>query len=175
MIFFSAISHGQNRTLLKKGKSDERDKFIKDLIYELPEIKFSIFGMDDFEPIWGSNYLYFLSKSKMALNFSRGSYQKLYSSDRISSLIGNGLLVFINKNTKLNKLFTNKEVVFYKDKKDLIDKIRYYSNNNKIRIKLAKSAYNKYHKTMNNKIISNYMLSCVSLVNSKKLFWNDKI
>jgi spore maturation protein CgeB len=111
----------------------------------------------------------------MALNISRGTYQKLYSSDRIASLIGNGLLVFINKNTKLDQLFTSKEVVFYKDKKDLIDKIRYYSNNNKIRIKLAKSAYNKYHKTMNNKIISNYMLSCVSLINSKKLFWNDKI
>ena len=172
---FSAISHGQNRTLLKKGKSDERDKFIKDLIYELPEIKFSIFGMDDFEPIWGSNYYFFLSKSKMALNISRGLYQKLYSSDRIASLIGNGLLVFINKNTKLDQLFTNKEVVFYKDKKDLIDKIKYYSNNDKIRIKLAKSAYNKYHKFMNNQIISNYMLSCVSLVNSKKLFWNNKI
>ena len=131
--------------------------------------------MDYFEPIWGSNYYFFLAKCKMALNISRGSYQKLYSSDRIASLIGNGLLVFINKNTKLDQLFTNKEVVFYKDKKDLIDKIRYYSNNNKIRIKLAKSAYNKYHKTMNNKIISNYMLSCVSLINSKKLFWNDKI
>ena len=29
----------------------------------------------------------------MGLNISRGAYQNLYSSDRISSLIGNGLLV----------------------------------------------------------------------------------
>ena len=36
-----------------------------------------------------------LKKSKIALNISRGIYQKLYSSDRISSLIGNGLLVFL--------------------------------------------------------------------------------
>jgi glycosyltransferase involved in cell wall biosynthesis len=172
---FTAISHGQNRVLLKKGKSDERDKLIKDLIYELPEIKFATFGTDNFEPIWGSNYYYFLSKSKMALNISRGSYQKLYSSDRISSLIGNGLLVFVNKKTKLDQLFTNKEVVFYKDQKDLIDKIRYYSNNDKIRIKSAKLAYNKYHKFMNNKIISNYMLSCVGLMSSKKPYWHDKI
>ena len=172
---FSAVSHGQNRVILKKGKSDERDKLIKDLIYELPEIKFATFGMDNFEPIWGSNYYYFLSKSKMALNISRGSYQKLYSSDRIASLIGNGLLVFVNKKTKLDQLFTNKEVVFYKDKKDLIDKIKYYSNNDKIRIKFAKLAYNKYHKSMNNKIISNYILSCVGLMNSKKPFWHDKI
>ena len=35
----------------------------------------------------------------MGLNISRGAYQKKYSSDRISSLIGNGLLVFINSKT----------------------------------------------------------------------------
>ena len=172
---FSAISHGQNRGLLKKGKSDERDKLIKDLIYELPEIKFATFGIDDFEPIWGSNYYFFLSKSKMALNISRGSYQKLYSSDRISSLIGNGLLVFININTKFNKLFTNKEVVFYKNSKDLINKIKHFNSNDKIRIKFAKAAYNKYHKHMNNKIISNYILNSVDLINSKKPFWHNKI
>jgi glycosyltransferase involved in cell wall biosynthesis len=172
---FSAISHGQNRGLLKKGKSDERDKLIKNLIYELPEIKFAAFGIDDFEPIWGSNYYFFLSKSKMALNISRGSYQKLYSSDRIASLIGNGLLVFININTKFNKLFTNKEVVFYKNRKDLISKIKYFNNNDKIRIKFAKAAHNKYHKHMNNKIISNYILNSVDLINSKKPFWHNKI
>ena len=43
-----------------------------------------------------------LSKSKIGLNISRGNYQKLYSSDRISSLIGNGLLVFLeNKIIKI--------------------------------------------------------------------------
>ena len=172
---FSAISHGQNRGLLKKGKSDERDKLIKDLIYELPEIKFAAFGVDDFEPIWGTNYHYFLSKSKMALNISRGSYQKLYSSDRIASLIGNGLLVFININTKFDKLFTDKEVVFYKNSKDLINKIKYFNSNDKIRIKFAKAAHNKYHKHMNNKIISNYILNSVGLINSKKPFWHNKV
>ena len=67
--------------------------------------------MDNFEPIWGANYYYYLSKSKMALNISRGSYQNLYSSDRISSLIGNGLLSFYNKKLNL-KIIYNKEVVF---------------------------------------------------------------
>jgi hypothetical protein len=172
---FSAISHGQNRGILKKGKSDERENFIKELIYDLPQIKFASFGMDNFEPIWGSNYYYYLSQSKMALNISRGTYQTLYSSDRISSLIGNGLLVFISKKTKFEKLFTNKEVVFFKNKKELINKINFYSTNDKIRIKLAKSAFKKYHKYMNNKIISNYILDCVDLINSKKPFWHNKI
>jgi len=172
---FSSISHGQNRGILKKGKTDERENFIKKLINDLPQIKFASFGMDNFEPIWGSNYYYYLSRSKMALNISRGSYQNLYSSDRISSLIGNGLLVFINKKAKLEKLFTNREVVFFNNIKDLTDKINYYSANDKIRIKFAKSAYKKYHKHMNNIVITNYILKSVGLNNSKNPFWHNKI
>tara|TARA_B110000003_G_scaffold1906_1_gene2015 strand:- start:144 stop:2222 length:2079 start_codon:yes stop_codon:yes gene_type:complete len=172
---FSAISHGQNRGILKKGKFDEREKFIKELIFNLPEIKFASFGMDNIEPIWAANYYYYLSKSKIGLNISRGSYQKLYSSDRISSLVGNGLLTFINKKNEFNKLFNNKEIVFYNNKKDLINKVKYYCVNDKIRMKLAKAAYKKYHKHMNNKIISDYILNSVGLINSKNPFWHNKI
>ena len=131
--------------------------------------------MDNFEPIWGANYYYYLSKSKMALNISRGSYQNLYSSDRISSLIGNGLLVFISKKAKFEKLFNNKEVVFFSNKKDLINKINYYSSNDKIRIKFAKSAHKKYHAHMNNLIISNYILNSVNLIDTKNPFWHNKM
>ena len=172
---FSAISHGQNRGLLKKGKIDEREKFINKLIYELPEIKFASFGINNREPIWGENFFYYLSKAKMALNISRGSYQALYSSDRISSLIGNGLLVFANKKTEFKKLFTNKEMVFFNNKKDLINKVRFYSSHDKIRAKIAKSAHTKYHKQMNNLIVANYILNNVGLTNGKKPFWHNKI
>ena len=168
---FVAISHGQNRGILKKGKLDERENFINNLISELPQSKFAKFGVSNFEPIWGSNYYHYLSKAKMALNISRGSYQNLYSSDRISSLIGNGLLVFINNKTNFNKIFTDKEVVYYKNKKDLIKKIKFYSKNDNLRSKIAKAGYLKYHKYMNNKIITKYMLSSVGLDRSDKIFW----
>ena len=36
----------------------------------------------------------------MALNLSRGNPTKHYSSNRIASLMGNGLLVFIDKKVK---------------------------------------------------------------------------
>jgi hypothetical protein len=35
---FVAISHGQNRGILKKGKFDEREKFINELISDLPQL-----------------------------------------------------------------------------------------------------------------------------------------
>ena len=169
---FVAISHGQNRGILKKGKFDEREKFINELISDLPQLKFAQFGLNNFEPIWGSNYYHYLSKTKMALNISRGKYQNKYSSDRISSLIGNGLLVFLNDKTHFQKILTSKEVVYFKNKKDLIDKIIYYNANDKARIKIAKAGYFKYHKFMNNKIISKYIMSCAKLENIKNPFWH---
>ena len=170
---FVAISHGQNRGILKKGKSDEREKLINELTNELPQCKFALFGLNNFEPIWGSNYYNYLSKSKMALNISRGKQQNKYSSDRISSLIGNGLLVFINDKTKFHKILSTKDVVYYKNKKDLLRKIKFFHSNDKNRVKIAKSGYMKYHKFMNNKIISNYIMTCAKLSNIKKPFWHN--
>jgi spore maturation protein CgeB len=111
----------------------------------------------------------------MAVNISRGKYQNLYSSDRISSLIGNGLLVFINKNTNFQKILSKKDVIFYKNKKDLIKKLDYYNTNHKQSIKIAKSGHEKYHKHMNNLVISNYILKSVGLLNIKNPIWHNKI
>jgi glycosyltransferase involved in cell wall biosynthesis len=172
---FVAISHGQNRGILKKGKSDERENFINEIIADLPEFKFAQFGTNNFEPVWGSNYYHYLSKTKMGLNISRGKYQNKYSSDRISSLIGNGLLVFINQNTNFQKILSNKDVVYYKNKNDLIKKLKYYNINPIKRAQIAKSGYEKYHKHMSNIVISNYILSCVELSNSKKPFWHSMV
>ena len=79
----------------------------------------------------------------MGLNLSRGKYQNLYSSDRISSLMGNGLLVFLHDKTNFHKLFNNKEVIFYKNKFDLIKKIKFYSKNDKERIKIWQESNKK--------------------------------
>ena len=170
---FVAISHGQNRGTLKKGKTDEREELINEIVNELPQCKFALFGLNNFEPIWGSNYYNYLSKSKMALNISRGKYQNKYSSDRISSLIGNGLLVFINNKTKFHKILTSKDVVYFKNKKDLLNKIKFFYNNDKKRIKIARSGYTKYHKYMNNRVVCNYIMTCAELANFKKPFWHN--
>ena len=76
------------------------------------EIRFNFFGIKDNQPIWAENFKRELSKSKMALNLSQGEPLKFYSSDRISQLIGNGILTFIDIKTKLNKIFQQDEVIF---------------------------------------------------------------
>ena len=83
--------------------------------------------------------------------------------------------MFINKNTNFQKILSKNDVVYYKNRKELISKLKYYNTNHKKRIKIAKSGHEKYHKHMSNIIVANYILSCVELDNSKKPFWHSVI
>ena len=94
----------------------------------------------------------------MGINLSQGPSTKYYSSDRITQLIGNGLMTFIDKKTMLNKFFNNNEVVFYKTIKDLSKKIIKYNDNDKLRIKIAKNGKNKYLKYFNSKNVANFII-----------------
>lgn len=165
---FLAVSHGQNRAILKKEKKDEREDFFNKIINELSQYKFTSFGFNNTEPVWGSNYFYHLSNSKIALNLSRGKYQNLYSSDRISSLMGNGLLVFIEKKTNLQKIFKDKkDAIFFKDKKELMHKLNHYLQNDKERINIARNGCLKYHRKFSNTNLVKFILSELNFTNNK--------
>ena len=71
MDVFYALSHGVHRGVLKKGKSDERTKFVSKLIDITPNIKFDIYGANNVQPVWADNYLKAISNSKMGLNLSK--------------------------------------------------------------------------------------------------------
>lgn len=111
----------------------------------------------------------------MGLNLSRGSYQDLYSSDRIASLFGNGLLVFLEKKTNLQKFFTDgKEAIFFSGISDLVSKLKYYKLNPEEGRLIAKNGYNKYHKLFSSLNVCNYILKKIKLVNCKKKYiWED--
>ena len=78
--------------------------------------------MENKQPVWADDFKNKVKLSKMALNLSQGKPLKYYSSDRIAQPIGNGILTFVEK-SKTKWIFTNKEVVFYKNVKDLSKKI----------------------------------------------------
>ena len=94
----------------------------------------------------------------MGLNLSRGLPTKHYSSNRIASLMGNGLLTFIDKKTEMSDFFNNNEIIFYDNINDLADKIRFYKNNEKIRINISKNGKKKYFKLFNEQITTKYII-----------------
>ena len=167
---FFAMSHGVHRGVLKKGKFDERELFINKLVDITPNIRFDLYGMNNVQPIWADNYRIAISKSKIGLNLSQGIPTKYYSSDRFSQLIGNGLLVMIDKKTQMSDFFTNKEIIQYNNLDDLSEKIIKFSNDDKLRNKIAKNGRNKYFKYFNSKEVAQFIIDKTFNI-KKKYIW----
>ena len=167
---FFAMSHGVHRGVLKKGKYDKREDLINYLIKKNPHLRFNIFGMKNSQPIWGDEFRKNLFNSKIALNLSQGPALKYYSSDRIAQLIGNGIATLIDKNTKLDKFFSNDEAIFYNSKEDLSRKLNFMVKNNSLRIKLAQKGRSAYHKKYNSKIVADYII-CKTFDIRKNFGW----
>ena len=156
---FYAMSHGVNRATLKIGKTDNRVIFLEKLIKKINGVKYDFYGIGKQEPVWGNEFYKSLVNSKMALNLSRGKPTKHYSSNRIASLMGNGLLVFIDNKVKMNSFFNSNEIVFYNDVDDLAEKIKFYKKNDKLRIKIARKGKEKYFKLFNEIKIAKYIIN----------------
>ena len=156
---FYAVSHGVNRGKLKKNKTDERYNFLKLLMSRSDELTYNIFGFNNIQPVWGDQFIKEISKCKFALNLSRGQPVKYYSSNRIASLVANGIPTLIDKKVKFNDFFSNKEMIFYEDTYDLIDKVNFYKKNERQRIQIGINGKNKYFKIFNNRIIADYIFS----------------
>ena len=155
---FFAMSHGVNRGTIKSGKKDERENFIKELISLNKDIKFDIYGYKNRNPVWSESFYSAISRSSMAVNLNRGKPKKYSSSNRIGSLIGNGLLTFIDYKKKFNHFFNNNEIIFYHNKYDLSEKISYYKENPNSSKKIAKNGQKKYFKLFNEIEVAKYIV-----------------
>ncbi len=167
---FYAISHGVHRGILREGKLDERELFIKKLLRYCKEVNFDIYGMFNKQPIWGEDFLSVLSNSKMGLNLSRGKPVKYYSSDRMAQLVGNGILTFIHKDTKYGDFFSDKEIIFYNDIHDLSEKIKKYKKDDRKWRLIAKKGKEKYHKYFNSDIVAKFIIDKTLGIKSK-YYW----
>ena len=171
---FFAMSHGVNRGKIKSGKKDERENFIKELIYLNKDIKFDIYGFKDRNPVWSESFYSAISRSSMAVNLNRGKPKKYSSSNRIGSLIGNGLLTFIDYKKKFDHFFNSKEIIFYNNKYDLSDKINFYKRNQESAKKIARRGQEKYFKLFNEVEVAKYIIN-ESVNGISKPIWNKFI
>ena len=167
---FFAMSHGVHRGVLKKGKFDDREIFLNKVIKATQNIRFDLYGMNGIQPLWADDYLLAISQSKIGLNLSQGRAAKYYSSDRFSQLIGNGLLVMIDEKTKIGNFFNKDEIILYKNISDLSEKIVKFSNDNKLRNKIASKGRAKYFKYFNSTIIAEFIIN-KTFDYDKKYYW----
>jgi len=175
MDVFFALSHGVHRGTLKSGKYDDRASFVRKLIDKTKNVKFDVYGIDKVQPIWADHYFKTISNSKMGLNLSRGEPIKYYSSDRITQIIGNGLVTLIDEKTGYQDFFEKDEMVFYKNLNDLSEKISRISQDEKLRRKIGKNGRNKYLKYFNSTLVADFILNKTFDIKSKtKHIWHNE-
>ena len=172
---FFAMSHGVNRGTIKSGKIDERENFITQMIEKNKDIKFDIYGYKFRNPVWSESFYSAISRSSMAINLNRGKPKKYSSSNRIGSLIGNGLLTFIDIKKKFNHFFKDNEIIFYNDQNDLSEKLNFYKNNSNERKKIARNGQIKYFKLFNEIEVANYILQRSFAIENYKPIWEKFI
>ena len=171
---FFALSHGVHRGVLKSGKTDDRVTFIKKLKEITPNVKFDLYGIDKIQPIWADHYFKTISNAKMGLNLSRGQAIKYYSSDRITQIVGNGLVCLIDEKTQYRNFFNDREMVFYKNVSELSEKIQKISNDDKVRKAIGKRGKDKYMKYFNSNLVAQFIINKSFDINKKsKYLWSN--
>jgi len=158
---FFALSHGVNFGKLKRGKTDEREILISKLIKKFPDINYNFLGLANESPKWNYDYYNELFKCKMALNLSRGNPLKYTSSNRIASLIGNGIYTFIDSKTKYSDFFNENEIGTYNSIDELGEKIENLKSNPKKINDFGEAGKKKYFKLFNNVKITKEIISKV--------------
>ena len=173
---FFALSHGVHRGKLKNRTFDDREVFINKLVNKCNNVRFDIYGMNGVQPIWADQYFKNISNSKMGLNLSRGSPIKYYSSDRITQIIGNGLVTLIDDKTFYRDFFTNKEMVFYSKIDELAEKIQKISKDEKLRKLIGKKGKIKYMKYFNSTVVADYIVRKTfdNKIKKNEFIWSNK-
>ncbi len=111
----------------------------------------------------------------MGLNLSRGDPIKYYSSDRITQIVGNGLVTLIDEKTGYRDFFNDNEMVFYSNINDLSEKISKISNDERLRKLIGRKGKEKYTKYFNSNLIADFIINKTFEINNKtKYLWHDK-
>ena len=176
MDVFFALSHGVHRGILKRGKYDERADFVNKLVERTPNVKFDLYGINNVQPIWADSFLKSIANAKMGVNLSRGIPIKYYSSDRITQLIGNGLLTFIHAETLYSNFFNKDEIIFYNNIDTLSEKIQKYAKDDFLRKKIAKKGKAKYMKYFNSTKVAEYIINNTFSIkyHKNKYLWDSR-
>ena len=171
---FFALSHGVHRGVLKTGKTDDRVNFVNKLIEITPNAKFDVYGINNIQPIWADHYFKTIENAKMGLNLSRGDAIKYYSSDRITQIVGNGVVCLIDDKTQYSDFFIDREMVFYKNISELSEKILRISNDEKLRKSIGMKGKLKYMKYFNSTLVAEFIINKTLGINNKKRYlWNN--
>jgi hypothetical protein len=126
-------------------------------------------GFDGRPPIFGIEYFRRLADARMALNINSDRAETaatrapaeelyLYNSDRISQLMGCGLLTLSFRVNSLMELFDdNKEMVFVVSPEEMRDAVLKFKRDDARRRTIAEAGWRKSHERFNERLVARYI------------------
>jgi glycosyltransferase involved in cell wall biosynthesis len=152
---------------------------------KIPEACCAFYGIGLGESLYGAACMRALGDARIGLNFSQktkdarpgpGGGLYLYSSDRISLYLGNGLLVFSTRAFSLSDLYGDDAIVEVGNADEFIDRMRYYLENDEARRRVAQTGYELAHREFNERQVAQYMLEAtLEMQTSHDYQWPQEI
>ena len=141
--------------------ADARKALLDELEPRLPaSLRRGFFGMG--KPlVVGRAYEEAIAASKMGLSINRFENWKWYASDRITHLMGNGVLTFQYDGNQMQDFFSEKETVYFHTPADLAEKVAFYNAHDDARSAIAAAGRARYHALFNAQRTLRYMVEAV--------------
>lgn len=147
---FFAVSTGDG--------SDERLRFLQAALQRVPELSADLRGLPGSAPLRGAAYVEAMVNARMGFSMSRPDDVYLYASDRMSQLLGNGLLTFLCRTSGFQDLFGEDRLAFFDDQDELVDKLDFFRRNDAERRKVAEAGWRAAHSMFASHRIAKYIL-----------------
>jgi hypothetical protein len=159
-VFFASNSEDDRRHHC--GAWRPMAQFFSDLAAAAPDLKISLHGINGGPKVFGPAYDEAMGSCRIGLNISRRNDIPLYSSDRIAQMIGNGLVVCIDRASGYSDIFSDDEMVFYNSETELFDKLKQLKKDDGLRKRIAEAGWKRYTKFFNSTAVGQYMLEALS-------------
>ncbi|WP_193371532.1 glycosyltransferase [Pelagibius marinus] len=137
---------------------DARVQFLQQALERLPALKADIRGLPGSPPLRGAAFLEAMNNARMGFNMSRPDNVYLYASDRMSQLLGNGLLTFVSRSTGFQDLFSEDQIAFFDGLEELVDKLDHFARQDARRRSVAEAGWRAAHSMFASHRVAKYIL-----------------
>ena len=139
------------------------------LIAETGTVSIDYHGFDGHPPLFGAEYIGRLENSRMGLNINSDRAESantrapadqlyLYNSDRISHLMGSGLLTLSFRVNQLMELFEeDREMAFAENPEEMRDVALRFKRDDVRRRQIAEAGWRKSHAHLNERLVARYI------------------
>ncbi len=117
-----------------------------------------------------------MPKCRMGLNLNRRNDAKLYSSDRIAQLTGNGLLTITPSGGGLEELYSTDELVYFSDVANLVEQLGELLKQPERVTEMARNAWKKAHEEFSTAKVARFIVD-LTMRNDrwKQASWSEHV